>query len=70
MKLLDFFSKGSGFILVFDYMPSGLWEMLNDEQIKLNDAQLKTYMQMLLQGVCYLHENRIMHRVSIHSILS
>ncbi|XP_014294399.1 cyclin-dependent kinase 20 [Halyomorpha halys] len=62
MKLLDFFSKGSGFILVFDYMPSGLWEMLNDEHIKLSEGQLKTYMQMLLQGVSYLHENRIMHR--------
>ncbi|XP_039283423.1 cyclin-dependent kinase 20 isoform X2 [Nilaparvata lugens] len=62
MKLLDFFPHGMGFILVFDFMPSGLWEMIHDMDNKLEEGQIKSYMQMLLKGVEYLHNHSIMHR--------
>lgn len=51
--------------LVFEYMDSGLWELLHDKKIQLSVSHMKTYVQMLLKGVSYLHGKFIMHRVSI-----
>nr|CAD7395679.1 unnamed protein product [Timema poppensis] len=62
VKLLDSFPQGLGFVLVFEYMPSGLWEMLNDATKPLTESQKKSYMIMLLRGVAYLHSQSIMHR--------
>ncbi|XP_063243480.1 cyclin-dependent kinase 20 isoform X1 [Bacillus rossius redtenbacheri] len=62
VQLLDAFPQGLGFVLVFEYMPSGLWEMLNDAANPLSIPQVKTYMRMLLRGVAYLHSCSIMHR--------
>lgn len=67
MKLLDVFPHGVGFIFVFDYMPSGLWEMIHDMENPLSEGQIKSYMQMLLKGVLYLHAHSIMHRVRTQS---
>lgn len=63
VQLLDVFPQGLGFVLVFEFMPSGLWEMLRDAENPLSVPQVKTYMIMLLKGVTYLHEHFIMHRV-------
>uniref|UniRef100_A0A224XFJ1 Cyclin-dependent kinase 20 n=1 Tax=Panstrongylus lignarius TaxID=156445 RepID=A0A224XFJ1_9HEMI len=62
MELLDFFPKGAGFVLVTDFMPSGLWEVIHDEENPPSEALTKSYMAMLLKGVSHLHENGIMHR--------
>ncbi|KAK9509072.1 hypothetical protein O3M35_006471 [Rhynocoris fuscipes] len=62
MELLDFFPKGAGFVLVTDYMPSGLWEVIHDEENPPSEALMKSYMTMLLKGVRHLHESGIMHR--------
>lgn len=37
--------------------------------VSSTQAQIKSYMMMLLKGVAYLHGNSIMHRVSILSWL-
>lgn len=63
MQLLDVFPQGLGFVLVFEFMPSGLLEMVRDVQNCLTESQIKTYIIMLLKGVSYLHKNSIMHRV-------
>ncbi|XP_069689197.1 cyclin-dependent kinase 20 [Periplaneta americana] len=62
VQLLDVFPQGLGFVFVFEFMPSGLWEMLRDAENPLTIPQIKTYMIMLLKGVAYLHEHSIMHR--------
>lgn len=67
IQLLDVFPQGLGFVLVFEFMPSGLWEMLRDAENPLMVPQIKTYMIMLLKGVAYLHEHSIMHRVRLLS---
>ncbi|XP_012258152.2 cyclin-dependent kinase 20 [Athalia rosae] len=61
-ELLDVFPVGLDFVMVFEYMPSGLWEIIRDTGNPLNDSQKKTYIKMLLEGVSYMHENNIMHR--------
>lgn len=68
VQLLDVFPQGLGFVLVFEFMPSGLWEMLRDAESPLSVPQVKTYMIMLLKGVAYLHDHSIMHRVRYYFI--
>jgi len=63
VELLDAFPNGLDFIMVFEYMPTGLWEVLRDFEISLTLAQIKTYMKMLLEGIAYVHGKNIMHRV-------
>ncbi|KAL1122879.1 hypothetical protein AAG570_003205 [Ranatra chinensis] len=62
MELLDYFPHVLSFVLVFQYMPSGLSEMIHDYDHPMSEAQMKSYMVMLLRGVRHLHENGIMHR--------
>ncbi|EGI57797.1 PREDICTED: cyclin-dependent kinase 20 [Acromyrmex echinatior] len=62
VELLDAFPNGLDFIMVFEYMPTGLWEVLRDFEISLTLAQIKTYMKMLLEGIAYVHSKNIMHR--------
>ncbi|XP_011504170.1 PREDICTED: cyclin-dependent kinase 20 [Ceratosolen solmsi marchali] len=62
VELLDAFPAGLDFVMVFEYMPSGLWEMLKDYDKPLRDSHIKIYMKMLLEGVAYMHSNNIMHR--------
>jgi len=64
---LDAFPNGLDFIMVFEYMPSGLWEVLRDTDISLTLAQIKTYMKMLLEGMAYVHGKHIIHRVLKYS---
>lgn len=62
VELLDAFPNGLDFVMVFEYMPTGLWEILRDPEISLTLAQIKTYMKMLLEGIAYVHGKNIIHR--------
>jgi len=62
VKLYDVFPHGTGFVLVFEYMLSDLSEVLKNYDRPVTEAQVKTYMLMLLKGIAYCHENNIMHR--------
>ena len=64
MKLRGVFPHGTGFVLVFEYMLSDLSEVIRNAEKPLSEAQVKSYMLMLLKGVAFCHENNIMHRVS------
>jgi len=52
-----------GYIFVFEYMLSDLSEVIRNVNQPLTNSQIKSYMRMLLNGVSFCHENRIMHRV-------
>ncbi|XP_035676729.1 cyclin-dependent kinase 20-like [Branchiostoma floridae] len=62
VKLREVFPHGTGFVLVFEYMLSDLSEVLRNSNRPLTEAQVKSYMMMLLKGVAFCHENNIMHR--------
>lgn len=62
VRLLDFFPQASSLVLVFEFMQSDLGAVLRGARKPLAEAQVKTYMLMLLKGVEYCHENSIMHR--------
>lgn len=60
----EVFPHGNGFVLVFEYMLSDLSEVLRNADKPLTEAQIKSYMLMLLKGVAFLHDSHIIHRVS------
>lgn len=65
VKLLEVTCMGSSAVLVMEYLPWSLFDLLKDKDIPITLAQTKTYLRMILNGVSYMHENHIMHRVSI-----
>ena len=65
VKLREVFPHGTGFVLVFEFMLSDLSEVIRSSLVPLTEAQVKSYMLMLLKGIAYCHDNSIMHRVSI-----
>uniref|UniRef100_A0A0B6ZPS9 Cyclin-dependent kinase 20 n=1 Tax=Arion vulgaris TaxID=1028688 RepID=A0A0B6ZPS9_9EUPU len=62
VKLREVFPHGSLIVFVFEYMPSDLSEVIRTVENPLTEAQVKSYMLMLLKGIAYCHENNIMHR--------
>ncbi len=80
VTLHDVFTHGSGekmnskflsagIVLVFEYMLSDLSEVIRNAVTPLTEAQVKSYMVMLLRGVAFCHENNIMHRVTMRVCL-
>ena len=63
VKLREVFPHSTGFVLVFEFMLSDLLEVVRNSEQPLTEAQIKSYMMMLLKGIAYCHENSIMHRV-------
>ncbi|XP_076752825.1 cyclin-dependent kinase 20 [Xylocopa sonorina] len=62
VELLDAFPVGLDFIMVFEFMPTGLWEVIKDNDILLSSSQIKTYTKMILEGIAYIHGKNIIHR--------
>lgn len=50
------------FMLALDYHPHDLSGIINDREVKLSQAQIKSYMHQLLSAVAHLHKNEVMHR--------
>ncbi|XP_017908018.1 PREDICTED: cyclin-dependent kinase 20 isoform X3 [Capra hircus] len=55
-------SKTVSFVLAFEFMLSDLAEVVRHTQRPLAQAQVKSYLQMLLKGVAFCHANNIVHR--------
>lgn len=60
VHLLEMFPNGSHVVLVFEYMPTNLREILSHYQ--LTCTQQKKYALMLMLGLGYIHGVRIIHR--------
>ncbi|XP_076995706.1 cyclin-dependent kinase 20 isoform X4 [Tamandua tetradactyla] len=62
VQLKAVFPHGAGFVLAFEFMLSDLAEVVRHAQRPLAQAQVKSYLQMLLKGVAFCHANNIVHR--------
>uniref|UniRef100_A0A2K5ECB0 Cyclin-dependent kinase 20 n=2 Tax=Aotus nancymaae TaxID=37293 RepID=A0A2K5ECB0_AOTNA len=62
VQLKAVFPHGAGFVLAFEFMLSNLAEVVRHAQRPLAQAQVKSYLQMLLKGVAFCHANNIVHR--------
>lgn len=50
-------------------MPTGLWEVIKDNDILLTPVQIKIYTKMILEGIAYIHRKNIIHRVRSGNIV-
>ncbi|KJZ75591.1 Serine kinase BUR1 [Hirsutella minnesotensis 3608] len=48
--------------MVMPYMDHDLSGLLDNPSVHFKEPQIKCYMKQLLRGLCYLHENHILHR--------
>uniref|UniRef100_A0A8C0CLM5 Cyclin-dependent kinase 20 n=1 Tax=Balaenoptera musculus TaxID=9771 RepID=A0A8C0CLM5_BALMU len=62
VQLKAVFPHGAGFVLAFEFMLSDLAEVVRHAQRLLTQAQVKSYLQMLLKGVAFCHANNTVHR--------
>ncbi|KAG5885561.1 Cyclin-dependent kinase 20 [Gonioctena quinquepunctata] len=62
VKLVEITCVGSSVVLVMEYLPWSLADVLKKTEIKLTLPQIKTYAKMVLNGVNFMHQNHIMHR--------
>ncbi|EMC97712.1 hypothetical protein BAUCODRAFT_463451 [Baudoinia panamericana UAMH 10762] len=54
--------KRATLYMVTPYMDHDLSGMLTNPDIRFSEAQIKCYMQQLLEGLRYLHDSHILHR--------
>ncbi|MCL4142319.1 UNVERIFIED_CONTAM: hypothetical protein GTU68_043688, partial [Idotea baltica] len=52
----------STFYLVFEFCEHDLAGLLSNAQVKFNLGEIKKVMQQLLNGLYYIHSNKILHR--------
>ncbi|XP_060522691.1 cyclin-dependent kinase 20 isoform X1 [Cylas formicarius] len=62
VHLLDITCMGSAVVLIMEYLPCSLADVIKNSKVDLSLAQVKTYAKMLLKGVGYMHSRKIMHR--------
>ena len=62
VSLLDVIPQKRGIGLVFEYMESDLEMVIKDRTMVLSAADIKAYMQAILQSLCYCHERWVVHR--------
>nr|XP_017528871.1 cyclin-dependent kinase 20 isoform X5 [Manis javanica] len=62
VQLKAVFPHGACLVLAFEFMLSDLAEVLRHAQRPLVQAQVKSYLQMLLRGVAFCHAHNIVHR--------
>lgn len=70
VKLQDIVLEGKGwiqdknakFMLALDYYPHDFSGIINDKDVRLNQAQIKSYIQQLLRAIAYIHSQGVMHR--------
>ncbi|KAF7284515.1 cyclin-dependent kinase 20-like [Rhynchophorus ferrugineus] len=62
VKLYDVTSMGSSVMLVMEYLPCSLQDVIRNSNIDLNLPRIKSYSRMLLKGIYFMHKNHIMHR--------
>lgn len=63
IALRDVFEHHQNIHLVFDFMETDLELLIRNRQVVLSAADIKSFMQMTLKGVAFLHTNWILHRV-------
>lgn len=62
VELLDVFTTKNSLVLVFEYLDWSLEDVVRDKATPLSAADVKSYMQMLLQALAFVHEQQVVHR--------
>lgn len=69
VKCYEFYFSQSTLYMVMEYHPRDLKKIIDDpnDPLKKHPDRIKRYLGMILEGVNYLHENFLLHRVCLQS---
>ena len=62
-QLVDVFLIHEDLNLVFEFCETDLESILMEQSVILKPEHIKCHMRMLLEGLGYLHDNFVLHRV-------
>ncbi|KAL3158807.1 hypothetical protein ABBQ32_011533 [Trebouxia sp. C0010 RCD-2024] len=62
VQLLDVFPHKGNLSLVFEFMQTDLEIIIKDKSLTLSAADVKSYIQMVLQGLDFCHKRWVLHR--------
>eukprot|EP00753_Platysulcus_tardus_P000371 PLAT10381.1.p1 GENE.PLAT10381.1~~PLAT10381.1.p1 ORF type:complete len:445 (+),score=131.21 PLAT10381.1:746-2080(+) len=61
-KASDYNKMKGNVYMVFEYAEHDLNGLLHAPQVRLTDEHVRVFMYQLLEGLCYIHTNKILHR--------
>lgn len=64
-QLVDVFLIHEDINLVFEFCETDLESILMEQSVILKPEHIKCHMKMLLEGLGYLHDNFVLHRVRV-----
>uniref|UniRef100_A0A7S2GAC5 Cyclin-dependent kinase 2 homolog n=1 Tax=Octactis speculum TaxID=3111310 RepID=A0A7S2GAC5_9STRA len=62
VELIDVFTRGSLLHLVLELLDTDLEDVLYKRKVELSPSDIKSYVQMMLQGLEFCHSHCILHR--------
>jgi cyclin-dependent kinase 7 len=62
IELIDVFVHKSTIKIIYEFMDTDLYTVINDPNIILSEAHIKAYMYQILQGVAQCHKSWVLHR--------
>jgi serine/threonine protein kinase len=63
VQLIEYFMQGPNLVLVLEYLPTDLAQVIQDSSEKpLREAEIKNWMLQILAGVAACHRASILHR--------
>ncbi|CAM6083177.1 unnamed protein product [Calypogeia fissa] len=62
VKLHEYFAQGSNMVLVLEYLPHNLSEVIRAGKGEISDGEVKGWMIQILQGLAACHAASVLHR--------
>ncbi|KAJ4968144.1 hypothetical protein NE237_014845 [Protea cynaroides] len=62
VKLKEIVRENHELFFIFEYMEYNLYQVMRDRQIPFSEAEIRSLMSQVLQGLAYMHKNGYFHR--------
>ncbi|ORZ40543.1 CMGC/CDK/CDK7 protein kinase [Catenaria anguillulae PL171] len=62
VDLIDVYRNGMSLNLVLEYLDTDLEKVIKDKSLTFKDADIKSWMLMMLRGIAWCHKNWVLHR--------
>jgi len=62
VKLIEYFLQGPNLVLVLEYLPTDLAQVIQESERPLRESEIKGWMLQILAGVAACHRASILHR--------